>query len=201
MTADELERYACDFVEAATGLTRVARGSAGVVELVPPYAVVSLVSDEDDGGMGDAVYDPDTGVLVYTEQRLARLQLDIIGTPEARNLAQRVGMLWRTDCAARRALVVQGLAPTRAVGLRATAPVRGGSGVVQSAGIDLLGYHRLTLDTDDGPSLRVDAVDADVTGVDGPDVVWTEYVYALGLSDGGLLAVDGGTLAVVETAP
>jgi len=175
MTADELEIAVAAFV-AASGVATVFRGDVGAATPAPPYAVVSLVSDEDDGGLGDAIYDPDTGVLVYSQQRLARVQVSVIGGAASRNLAQRIGLLWRTDCAAARAAVASGIGPTRAAGLTASASVRGGSGLVRSASIDLLGYHRLTLATDDNPAELVDLIDVDLTGVDGPDIAFTQDV-------------------------
>lgn len=194
MTPEGLERAVCRFVQAC-GVSRVMVADSGIVELAPPYAVVGIVSDEDDGP-ADTLDPSDPR---YTQHRLFRVQVDVIGTPQARALCQRVALLWRADCAARRAAVAAGIGPTTASGLRIGADIRGGSGQVQSSSIDLAGYYRLTLDTGDAPDLIVDAVTLDVEGVGGPDIDATVYVYALAWDDGSLALVDGGTLALVET--
>lgn len=195
MTPTTLEQAVCRFVQAA-GVARVMVADSGIVELPPPYAVVGIVSDEDDGP-ADTLDPSDPR---YTQHRQFRIQVDVIGTPEARVLCQRIGLLWRAECAARRAAVAEGIAPTTASGLRIGADIRGGSGQVQSASVDLAGYYRLTIDPGDAPDSLVDRVDLDVTGVDGPDVEALVYLYALAWDDGSLALLDGGTLAMLETA-
>jgi hypothetical protein len=98
----------------------------------------------------------------------------------------------------RRALLAAGLAASEATGLRIGGEVRGGSGQVQSASVDLRGWYRLTLSTTEEPSALVETVDVDVTGVDGGGIVFAEYLYGLALSTGDVLEIDGGPLAVVE---
>lgn len=172
MTTDELQQAVGAFL-VSSGVARWMVADSGVVTLATPYAVVSTVSDEDDWP-ADTLIDADTDAVAFTQHRRARVQVDVIG-PGSRALAQRVALLWRADCDAARTIVAAGFCPSRATAVDSEAAVRGGSGLVQAARVDLIGYHRLTLQTEESVDL-VANVTLDVEGVSGPDIDWTEAV-------------------------
>ena len=193
MTPLQLEQVVGAFVLAA-GVPRWCVADEGTPTLEQPYAAVSIVSDEEDegGGPGDTLIGASTGAVSYTGHRAFRIQVDVIGTASARTYAQRMALLWRADSAARRAVVAAGVGPSTASAVRMLAGQRGSAGLVQSASVDLLGYYRLTLASDDEPADLVDAITLDLTGVNGPDIQATEYVTALLLDDGEPLLLDDG---------
>jgi len=193
VTPLQLEQVVGAFTVAA-GVPRWCIADEGAVTMEMPYATVSIVSDEEDagGGPGDTLIGASTGAVSYTGHRAFRIQVDVIGTASARTLAQRMALLWRADSAARRAAVTAGVGPSTASAVRMLAGERGSAGLVQSASVDLLGYYRLTLASDDAADDLVDAVTLDLTGVNGPDIDAIEYVTALLLDDDLPLLLDDG---------
>jgi len=190
MTPAEIEIAACQFVAAVGGL-QVVRRSRGAVMPALPYAVVGLVSDVPDGPT-DTITD-DSPDALYTQHRSCRIQVDVVGTEAARTICQTVANLWVSDHPAARAAVAVGLAPSAPSDVRDTASLRGGSGLVTSASVDLRAFHRWTLYVPDGAGEEVTAVDVDLTGP--PDVIGRLTLTALILDDGGpLLLSDGLTL-------
>lgn len=168
MTITEIEDAIRDFVLAASTITIALADGSDAPRPPGPYATIEVVSDEDEGP-GDVVRSADGELQISTQQRRARVQVSIVGTPESRNLAQQLAMRWRSGHPAAVEAAASGLAPARATGVR-TYREAGSSGRVLGASVDLEAYHRLTDNAaQDAPDELVTSLVAGLTAADADD--------------------------------